>query len=187
VPSSLVLHTLISSDQLNRTSSSKKETKEPKSGSSSAPPPPPPNNQKPLPPPGNALNGSAASSQSNQPATPDRRHVPEANGTPPPPIVVVSPDAAPDAPYRNNTQPTTPDRPSGGGLDLPGGPPRASISNMSRLRANAKDTIPIVGKPPRKQRSSRFVITEKVEIERLPPFMGRFSLFHLHVRSLTLC
>ncbi|KAJ7905419.1 protein phosphatase PP2A0 B subunit gamma isoform [Mycena olivaceomarginata] len=136
---------------LNRTSSSKKETKEPKSGSSSAPPPPPPNNQKPLPPPGNALNGSAASSQSNQPATPDRRHVPEANGTPPPPIVVIVP--------------------SGGGLDLPGGPPRASISNMSRLRANAKDTIPIVGKPPRKQRSSRFVITEKVEIERLPPFM----------------
>lgn len=30
--------------------------------------------------------------------------------------------------------------------------------------------IPV--KPPRKQRSSRFVITEKVEIEKLPPFMG---------------
>ncbi|KAI0054183.1 protein phosphatase 2A regulatory B subunit [Auriscalpium vulgare] len=29
----------------------------------------------------------------------------------------------------------------------------------------------MVGKPPRKQRSSRFVVTEKVEIERLPPFM----------------
>jgi serine/threonine-protein phosphatase 2A regulatory subunit B' len=43
---------------------------------------------------------------------------------------------------------------------------------MSRLRANAKDTILIVGKPPRKQRSSRFVITEKIDIERLPPLMG---------------
>lgn len=32
----------------------------------------------------------------------------------------------------------------------------------------------MVGKPPRKQRSSRFVITEKVEIEKLPPFMGNF-------------
>jgi serine/threonine-protein phosphatase 2A regulatory subunit B' len=42
---------------------------------------------------------------------------------------------------------------------------------MSRLRANAKDTILIVGKPPRKQRS-RFVITEKIDIERLPPLMG---------------
>jgi len=28
----------------------------------------------------------------------------------------------------------------------------------------------MVGKPPRKQRSSRFVVTEKVEIDRLPPF-----------------
>lgn len=55
----------------------------------------------------------------------------------------------------------------------PGGsatPPRASTLN--RLRSGPKDTIPIVGKPPRKQRSSRFVVTEKVEIERLPPFMG---------------
>ncbi|KAH9050699.1 protein phosphatase 2A regulatory B subunit [Lactarius hengduanensis] len=53
----------------------------------------------------------------------------------------------------------------------PGGsatPPRTSPLN--RLRG-PKDTIPIVGKPPRKQRSSRFVVTEKVEIERLPPFM----------------
>jgi serine/threonine-protein phosphatase 2A regulatory subunit B' len=43
---------------------------------------------------------------------------------------------------------------------------------MGRLRSGPKDTIPIVGKPPRKQRSSRFVVTEKVEIERLPPFLG---------------
>ncbi|KAJ7470693.1 protein phosphatase PP2A0 B subunit gamma isoform [Mycena latifolia] len=142
-------------------SSSKKDSKS-NSSSSSVPPPPPPNTQKPLPTP--AVNGStpSASSQPPAPSTPDRRNAPDANGTPPPPIVVVSADAASDAPYRAN-QPGTPERSSLGGLDLPG-PPRANLSNMSRLRANAKDTIPI-------QRSSRFVITEKVDIERLPPFM----------------
>lgn len=43
---------------------------------------------------------------------------------------------------------------------------------IGRLRPGPKDTIPMVGKPPRKQRSSRFVVTDKVEIERLPPFNG---------------
>ncbi|KAJ7046710.1 phosphatase 2A regulatory B subunit-domain-containing protein [Mycena alexandri] len=151
-------------------SSSKKDSKS--SSSNSTPPPPPPNTQKPLPQPGPSVNGAASASLPPAPVTPDRRHSNDANGTPPPPIVVVSADAAQDAPYRSG-QPGTPERASslGGGLDLPGGPPRANLSNMSRLRANAKDTIPIVGKPPRKQRSSRFVITEKVDIERLPPFM----------------
>ncbi|KAJ7156046.1 protein phosphatase PP2A0 B subunit gamma isoform [Mycena crocata] len=152
---------------LNRTKSSDSSSSKNKNSSSSAPPPPPPNTQKPLPPPAQA-NGAPA--QQPAPTTPDRRHVPDANGTPPPPIVVVSPDAAQDASHRTG-QPGTPERTTlAGGLDLPG-PPRANLSNMSRLRANAKDTIPIVGKPPRKQRSSRFVITEKVDIERLPPFM----------------
>lgn len=45
-------------------------------------------------------------------------------------------------------------------------------STLTRLRAGPKDTIPMVGKPPRKQRSSRFIVTEKVDIERLPPFLG---------------
>lgn len=40
---------------------------------------------------------------------------------------------------------------------------------MNRLRG-PKDTIPAVGKTPRKQRSSRFYVTEKVEIEKLPNF-----------------
>ena len=44
-------------------------------------------------------------------------------------------------------------------------------STLNRLRAGPKDTIPMVGKPPRKQRSSRFIVTEKVDIERLPPFL----------------
>lgn len=47
-------------------------------------------------------------------------------------------------------------------------PPRANTLN--RLRSTPRDTIPIVGKPPRKQRSSRFVVTERVEIEKLATF-----------------
>lgn len=61
-------------------------------------------------------------------------------------------------------------------MDSAGGPltpPRSTTLNRLR-NTGPKDTIPIVGKPPRKQRSSRFVVTEKVEIERLPPFMGAF-------------
>ncbi|CAK5264240.1 unnamed protein product, partial [Mycena citricolor] len=156
---------------LNRKSSgdSSSSKKESKTSSSSVPPPPPPNTQKPLPVPGQiSSNSSSSISQSTAPSTPDRRHVSDANGATPPPIVVVSADPSHDQSYRSS-QPSTPERP-GGAHDL-AGPPRASLSNMSRLRANAKDTIPIVGKPPRKQRSSRFVVTEKVEIQRLPPFM----------------
>ncbi|KAJ7853687.1 protein phosphatase 2A regulatory B subunit [Mycena olivaceomarginata] len=125
-------------------SSSKKDNK-----SSSTPPP--------------ILDAAAASSQPPAPVTPNPRHALQADATPP--LVAVSADAASDALYRSN-QPGTPERPP----DLLG-PPRANLNNMSRLRANAKDTILIVGKPPRKQRSSRFVITEKIDIERLPPLM----------------
>ncbi|KAJ7452497.1 protein phosphatase PP2A0 B subunit gamma isoform [Mycena galericulata] len=153
---------------LNRKSSADGSSKKDSKNGNTAPPPPPPNTQKPLPQPAVIQNGAASVSQP-APSTPDRRHQPDQNGTPPPPIVVVSSDPPQDAPYRT-AQPATPERSPLGALDLPG-PPRANISNMSRLRANAKDTIPIVGKPPRKQRSSRFVITEKVDIERLPPFM----------------
>jgi len=55
------------------------------------------------------------------------------------------------------------------GVDGQPTPPRAGPLN--RLRG-PKDTIPVVGKTPRKQRSSRFYVTEKVEIEKLPNFMG---------------
>jgi serine/threonine-protein phosphatase 2A regulatory subunit B' len=37
----------------------------------------------------------------------------------------------------------------------------------------------MVGKPPRKQRSSRFIVTEKVDIERLAPFLGLSLLIFL--------
>lgn len=80
-----------------------------------------------------------------------------------PPIVVVSPDPSP---------PETIERTS-----LTGEPVPSRTSTLSRLRSGPKDMIPV--KPPRKQRSSRFVITEKVEIEKLPPFMGLFPLLHV--------
>lgn len=48
-------------------------------------------------------------------------------------------------------------------------PPKAGT--LGRLRQGPKDTIPVNAKtPPRKQRSSRFHVTEKVELEKLPNF-----------------
>jgi len=86
--------------------------------------------------------------------------------------VVVSPDPSP---------PETIERTS-----LTGEPTPPRNSTLSRLRSGPKDTIPV--KPPRKQRSSRFVITEKVEIEKLPPFMGpsRAYIVARNFRELTL-
>ena len=171
--------------QLSRsksTESSSSKTKEAKAAAAAAaaPPPPPPNSTKPLPQPAvanhghpttnianhaaPAVNGSSNSSRpvSLNPAgssVPPRGYAAPDRAAPAPPIVVVSPEAAPE--------PATIERHS---LDGSVTPPRANT--LTRLRTGPKDTIPIVGKPPRKQRSSRFVITEKVEIEKLPPFMG---------------
>jgi serine/threonine-protein phosphatase 2A regulatory subunit B' len=50
-----------------------------------------------------------------------------------------------------------------------GTPPKAGT--LRGLRG-PKDTIPIVGKSPRKQRSSRFHVTERVDLDKLPGFMG---------------
>jgi serine/threonine-protein phosphatase 2A regulatory subunit B' len=117
------------------------------------------------------------------PPTPQDRRLVVDRATPAPPIVVVSPDNS-DQSSRNSTGYGSPERLSIG-LE-PGGsatPPRTSPLN--RLRG-PKDTIPIVAKPPRKQRSSRFVVTEKVEIERLAPFLGLsypFSILSLSHRA----
>ena len=161
----------------------------------SAPPPPPPNTAKPLPQPVPAVQGLPGASVNNstnhslpsqaqasynrgpppapaQSSTPDRRYNSN-QSSPIPPIVVVSSDPAPE-PAPRSGQFGSPERTSLG-LDLPGSnptPPRATTLN--RLRSGPRDTIPIVGKPPRKQRSSRFIVTEKVEIERLAPFAGLF-------------
>lgn len=168
-------------------SSSKSKDQKSISPSAVAPPPPPPNTGKPLPQPvstglpGASVNnssnhsltsqaqsssGRSASSTSIAPAPPDRRYPSTVNPTPIPPIVVVSSDPTPDLAPRSGPY-SSPER-STIGLDGSSTPPRANTLN--RLRSGPRDTIPIVGKPPRKQRSSRFVVTEKVDIEKLPPF-----------------
>lgn len=113
-----------------------------------------------------------ASPGSSQSST-DRKYPYNDKTTPAPPIVVTSPDSAPDPNVRSGSYDGI-ERTSLGGLDGSATPPRAGTLN--RLRSGPKDTIPMVGKPPRKQRSSRFVVSEKVEIERLPPFLGMSSL-----------
>jgi hypothetical protein len=126
----------------------------------------------------NSSNHSQILSSSNRPGltsssvAPDRRHSAE-HASPSPPIVVVSPDGGPSEPAHRAGHYGSPEGRSLG-LDHSATPPRAT--NLNRLRSGPKDTIPIVGKPPRKQRSSRFVVTEKVEIERLPPFLGVSSI-----------
>jgi serine/threonine-protein phosphatase 2A regulatory subunit B' len=105
----------------------------------------------------NSRSSSPGSANSANYAQGSSRYIggPGIPGAPAPPIVVVSSDPSP---------PETIERTS-----LTGEPVPSRTSTLSRLRG-PKDTIPV--KPPRKQRSSRFVITEKVEIEKLPPFMG---------------
>lgn len=86
---------------------------------------------------------------------------------PAPPIVVVSSEMPSDPLPHQKPVPHQPGEPAT--------PPRSTATLNNRLRQAPKDTIPIVGKPPRKQRSSRFHVTEKVEIERLPAFNGAYS------------
>lgn len=66
-------------------------------------------------------------------------------------------------------------------------PPKAGLN---RLRQGPKDTIPVNAKtPPRKQRSSRFHVTEKVELEKLPNFneVVQGDRAELFVRKLRQC
>ena len=176
-------------------SSSKSKDSKSQPAPASAPLPPPPNSTKPLPqlvPVAQSLPGASVNNTTNhslpaqtqtsynrapppvpaQSSAPDRRYN---SNQPPliPPIVVVNSDPAPD-PAPRSGQFGSPERTSLG-LDVPGSnatPPRANT--LSRLRSGPRDTIPIAGKPPRKQRSSRFVVREQVEIERLAPFSGWF-------------
>ncbi|RXW24161.1 hypothetical protein EST38_g1745 [Candolleomyces aberdarensis] len=163
--------TLLNRKSSQDSSSSKKESKHSSSSSNSAPPPPPPNNAKPLPQPGGSSTHQATGGYSHVPSSraasgapalvnSDRRSAAD-HAVPAPPIVVVSSDNS-DVHRTNLNQ----DRHS---LE-PGNATPPRNTTLNRLRAGPRDTIPIVGKPPRKQRSSRFVVTEKVEIERLPPF-----------------
>lgn len=130
--------------------SSSSSKKDPRPNPVSVLPPPPPTKNTPTPPP-------------PQPRSAPQLPRPVSDPPPPaPPIVVVSPDPSPDHHHRPTTDRLSLDHSNG---NVP------RTSTLNRLRAGPKDTIPIAGKPPRKQRSSRFVVTEKVDIERLPPFM----------------
>lgn len=113
------------------------------------------------------------------PTTPRRSPVSDKT-SPAPPLVVISGAQGPGGP--NSEMPSDPITHSPGALARgfgspermlgPDGqptPPRAGPLN--RLRGTPKDTIPIAGKTPRKQRSSRFYVTEKVDIEKLPNFL----------------
>lgn len=60
------------------------------------------------------------------------------------------------------------------GTSSPGSPGSPASGGLGSPTGGIKDTIPIA-KTPRKQRSSRFHVTERVEIHRLPGFLGRSS------------
>ncbi|CAD6890030.1 unnamed protein product [Tilletia controversa] len=116
-------------------------------------------------------------------------HLHHAGGSPPPP-----PASTNVNPLSATLNPADIGATSGAGLVSSagtglGGAPKAG-TNVNRMRQGPKDTIPISSKtPPRKQRSSRFHITEKVELEKLPNFnevvpADRTELF---VRKLRQC
>ncbi|GJJ12086.1 hypothetical protein Clacol_006327 [Clathrus columnatus] len=115
------------------------------------------------------------------PGAVERRYTGD-RGSPAPPIVVVSPDP------QGETIPSGRGSLHSSDRNLqPGDGTLTRNTPLNRLRtATPKDTIPVVGKPPRKQRSSRIVVTEPAEIERLPkvPAEGRPALF---VRKLHQC
>ena len=80
--------------------------------------------------------------------------------------------AVPGAPIHLNTR-AAPSAPAASAATASGHatPPKAGPINRLKGAGTPKDTIPIA-KTPRKQRSSRFHVSEKVEIQRLPGFMG---------------
>lgn len=113
------------------------------------------------------------------PITPRRSPVSEKT-SPAPPLVVIS--GAPTQAPINAEMPSDPipHSPHGRGFGSPerqlgpdGQPTPPKVGPLNRLRTGPKDTIPIVGKSPRKQRSSRFYVSDKVDIEKLPNFTGR--------------
>ena len=182
---SLTFHVQLTRKSSQDSSSKNKETK-PLAVPAAVPPPPPPNTTKPLPQPVPAAQGlpgasvnntsnhslhsqtqslSNRSSPSPGSSTPDWRYSP-GSSSPVPPIVVVSSDPAPE-PAARSVQYA--ERPS---IGLDGNPVPQRPNTFNRHRPGPRDTIPIVGKPPRKQRSSRFVVTEKAEIEKLASFNG---------------
>jgi len=115
--------------------------------------------------------GASSSSRAQQqpPTTPERKPLanPAHITSPAPPTVVVSTsaeDMAIDAPSKKDGR-------------IPGGGPASGT--LGRLRSGSPDTIPTAGKTPRKQRSSRFHVSDRVVLERLPGFNGELHLSFL--------
>ena len=101
------------------------------------------------------------------------------------PSGAISPPPSTATQVANAEQPATPPR----GLTGAAGSAAGAVGKMKAASAQAqaqgtpKDTIPL-SKTPRKQRSSRFHVTEKVELERLPGFLGESNiLIELHPAS----
>ncbi|KAK8861525.1 hypothetical protein IAR55_002347 [Kwoniella newhampshirensis] len=177
---------------LSRTKSSEKQSKSPNPPNIKSQPPLPANTNSPGPsspslnsPTANRTASSPYNSSSDiamlghqasgAPLTPRRSPVSDKT-SPAPPLVVIS--GAPQAPA-NTEMPPDPilHSPHSRGFGSPerqlgpdGNPIPPKAGALNRMRGGSKDTIPIVGKTPRKQRSSRFYVTEKVDIEKLPNF-----------------
>jgi serine/threonine-protein phosphatase 2A regulatory subunit B' len=102
------------------------------------------------------------------PSTPDRKQAASSHDktSPAPPVVVVSTEMPQDPVAHSRAL-----SPSSGGGEHGSGATPPKAGPLGRLRG-VKDTIPVTGKTPRKQRSSRFHVTEKHELEKLPQFHG---------------
>lgn len=59
-----------------------------------------------------------------------------------------------------------------GGREIPKSGP------INRLKNQPKDSVPI-SKSPKRQRSSRFHVTERVELEKLPNLKGMKHIFYI--------
>ncbi|GAA5910262.1 phosphatase 2A regulatory subunit B56 family protein [Sporobolomyces salmoneus] len=86
----------------------------------------------------------------------------------------ISPPPSTSIQVANAEQPATPPRglagAAGSAAGAVGKMKAASAQAQAQAQGTPKDTIPL-SKTPRKQRSSRFHVTEKVELERLPGFL----------------
>lgn len=126
--------------------------------------------------------GAGLGQNQGGPTTPRRSPVSDKT-SPAPPLVVISGAPNPGSIISEMPVDPIPHSPHGRGFGSPdrqlgpdGQPTPPKAGPLNRLRGGPKDTIPIVGKTPRKQRSSRFYVTERVDIEKLPNFMGESSV-----------
>ncbi|KAL7416477.1 protein phosphatase PP2A0 B subunit gamma isoform [Mrakia frigida] len=128
---------------------------------------------------GSSLDAGASSSSRAQqpPTTPERKTSnPTHITSPAPPTVVVSTSA----------EDMAVDSKAATGRIPGGGPPSGTLG---RLRSGSPDTIPTAGKTPRKQRSSRFHVSDRVVLERLPGFndVAPADQTELFIRKLQQC